>query len=246
MEFSVLTGARRWFVAFALVTSSMFGTFAGAACTGDCNGDDQVDPGEILQGIDIALERALLELCPNASSDADGHVTVDELIDAVSLRFRENCGVAPTPTSIAPTPTATPTPPPDAIPTSARALTAWLKAGAYLSWHAESAPHSSGGPHGGTVRTFLNDAVFASLQAGNAEHPAGSALVKELYFGGITVKNWAVEVKLQDDSNGGQGWYWYEGEGLSGVGLQICTGCHGGDFNGYVSKDFVLSTFPLQ
>ena len=109
----------------------------------------------------------------------------------------------------------------------------------YKTWTAESGPHPSAGPHGATVRTFLNDVVLQSLAAGNTSHPAGSALVKELYFGGSTVQLWAVEVKVQDDSDGGRGWYWWEG-GTSGFGNPTCTGCHAG------GRDYVLTPFPLQ
>jgi hypothetical protein len=175
---------------------------------------------------------------------------VDEVVAAVNNALH-GCPQVDTPTP-APTltPTATdlpamftPTPTPAsavAVPTSSRELLAWLQAGMYKSWTAESAPHPSAGPHGATVRTFLNDLVLQSLAAGNAAHPTGSALVKELYFNGTTVQGWAVEVKVQDDSAGGRGWYWWEGEGLSGLGNPTCTGCHS------AGRDYVLTPFPLQ
>lgn len=51
--------------------------------------------------------------------------------------------------------------------------------------------------------------VFASLEAGSATHPTGSALVKQLYGPGDQVLGWSVMVKVQDESAGGAGWYWF-------------------------------------
>jgi hypothetical protein len=129
-------------------------------------------------------------------------------------------------------------------PTNGAELLPWLEAGEYLGWTAESGVHPSSGPHFGDVRTFVNDALLGSLEAGAAAHPAGAAAVKELYGAGGTVLGWSVEVKLQADSAGGDGWYWYERYQDSvyadGTGEGICTGCHGG------GNDYVLSPFPLQ
>jgi hypothetical protein len=129
-------------------------------------------------------------------------------------------------------------------PTNGAELLPWLEAGEYLGWTAESGVHPSSGPHGGGVRTFVNDVLHASLAAGSASHPQGAAAIKELYGDGATVIGWAVEVKLQADSAGGDGWYWYErfqdSVYADGTGEGICTGCHGG------GNDYVLSPFPLQ
>ena len=108
----------------------------------------------------------------------------------------------------------------------------------------ESAPHQSTGPHGGIVRTYVNDPLFASLAEQRAVHPGGAAAVKELYGRGSTITGWAVMVKLDDDSDGGRGWYWYEyfgsGTPYSGIGLGVCTGCHS------LGRDYVRIPFPLQ
>lgn len=129
-------------------------------------------------------------------------------------------------------------------PTSGAELVPWLAAGEYLEWAAESGVHPSSGPHFGGVRTFVNDVLYASLEAGAASHPVGAAAVKELYGAGGTVLGWSVEVKVAADSAGGDGWYWYEGYQddvyADGTGEGICTGCHGG------GNDYVLSPFPLQ
>ena len=63
--------------------------------------------------------------------------------------------------------------------------------------------------------------------------------------GGGTRLGWAVMVKVQADSAGGDGWYWYETfDGAvyaDGTGEGLCTGCHSGG-----GTDFFLSPFPLQ
>ena len=95
-----------------------------------------------------------------------------------------------------------------------------------------------------TVQVLRLHTVFASLAAGQAARPAGSALVKELYGSSSQVQGWSVMVKVQDDSAGGAGWYWFERFGgttfTSGFGVPVCTGCHS------AGNDFVRSPFPLQ
>lgn len=136
---------------------------------------------------------------------------------------------------------------PTAVPTEPAALQAWLATREYTAWPAESAPHPSDGPHGGSVRTFVTPDLAASLAAGT-DHPAGAAAVKELFGDGDTVTGWAVSVKLAADSADGDGWYWYEvfttdPSGVApyqGVGLDLCTDCHA------AGDDYVLIPFPLQ
>lgn len=135
-----------------------------------------------------------------------------------------------------------------AVPTTPMELFAYLKAGSYLGFPAESGIHTSTGPHGSKVRTFITPALEASLAAGNAEHPINSATIKELYLNSTTVQGWAVEVKIQDKSDGGKGWYWYETfnatdptkYSTSGVGVALCYNCHS------AGKDYFRSPFPLQ
>lgn len=241
-----MSGRRRagrpWVGLLGVAVGSLLpvGPVWGADCVGDCNGDAMVAVTELVVLVNISVDAAPVSACSPGDRNGDGGVTVDEIVAGVKNALA-GCP-APDPTATPVPPTATPTPgTTDMIPpTDAAALRAWLDAGTYRGWVAESAPHRSTGPHGGTVRTYLNDIVLESLQAGNAAHPAGSALVKELYFGGANVQLWAVSVKVQDDSDGGRGWYWWEGEGLSGVGLRTCTGCHGG------GRDYVWTPFPLQ
>lgn len=130
------------------------------------------------------------------------------------------------------------------IPSEPDALLSWLQGGGYVEWDAESAVHAGAGPHFGAVRTFLSEELVASLSAGAAQHPAGSATVKELYGGGDTLRGWTVSIKLEADSAGGEGWYWYEWYDdavlADGAGLGACTGCHA------AGDDYVLIPFPLQ
>ena len=124
-------------------------------------------------------------------------------------------------------------------------LLAWLEAKSYADWPAESGLHQSSGPHGGQVRTFLNDTLFDSFDQGLSAHPEGSVAVKELWGDGNEMIGWAIEVKVQPESAGGDGWYWYEligdAEYGGGTGVGLCTGCHGGG-----GTDYVLTPWPLQ
>ena len=137
--------------------------------------------------------------------------------------------------------------PPTEVPTEGDALFAWLQAGNYLDYDAESAVHASTGPHGGDVRTFLNKTLYDSLAAGNATHPVGSAAIKELHDAG-GVRGWAVEVKIAETGGGGDDWYWYENFSTTdnsnpvadGTGVGLCANCHSG------GTDYVLTPWPLQ
>ena len=133
------------------------------------------------------------------------------------------------------------------VPTSGNDLFAWLQADSYSGWEAEAAVHKSGGPHG-DVRTFVNETLGASLAGGGVTHPVGAAAVKELY-GGEDLIGWAVSVKTQADSAGGDGWYWYEilsttssdGPVADGNGVGLCKGCHSGG-----GVDYVLIGYPFE
>ncbi len=132
------------------------------------------------------------------------------------------------------------------VPTTGDQLFPYLQAGSYRTFSAESAPHASAGPHG-LVRTFINPALEGSLAAGDASHPVGSAAVKEMYRDDALV-GWAVYVKTQAETDGGNGYYWYEVSSTedpsrvvaAGNGAPTCTGCHA------AGQDFTLSAFPLQ
>ncbi len=144
---------------------------------------------------------------------------------------------------------------PGEVPTELDALFEYLNDKEYENFAArESALHPSRGPHanfGSPVRVFMSDNVAASLEAGNDFHPVGSSIVKEMYEDdGETLQGWAVMVKTQSDSDGGNGWFWYEvtsttdptalGGGEAGNGIPLCTSCHGS------GSDYVLTKFPLE
>ncbi len=144
---------------------------------------------------------------------------------------------------------------PGEVPTDLDALFAYLNDKEYESFAArESALHPSRGPHvtfGSPVRVFMNDEIVASLNSGSSSHPAGSSIIKEMYEDdGETLMGWAVMVKTQAESDGGNGWFWYEvtsttdptalGGGQAGNGIPLCTSCHGS------GRDFVLTKYPLD
>lgn len=133
-----------------------------------------------------------------------------------------------------------------AVPATADELYPYLQGGTYQTFSAESAPHASAGPHG-QVRTFINSILEGSLAAGDASHPVGSAAVKEMYSGDALV-GWAVYVKTQAETDGGNGYYWYEVSSTTdptrvvaeGNGAPVCISCHA------TGQDFTLSAFPLR
>ena len=201
-----------------------------SGCVGDCNEDGVLTIDELILCADIALRARSVEACPLADANEDGRVAIDEVVQAVDNTLN-GC-------------------PPPSLPTSGPEMLAWLQAGSYLNWTRESALHPSVGPHAQQVLTYFNEPLLDSLAAGNVEHPAGSASVKELYNSSSDLIGWAAMVKTQDDSAGGMAWYWYEGFGTSifysAFGDPTCTGCHGDDQGVLTSKDFVLSPYPLQ
>ncbi len=135
----------------------------------------------------------------------------------------------------------------DGVPLEVSALHEYLRAGGYRAWAGESSAHASTGPHGGRVRTYVSPGLFASLGSGGA-HPRDAVAIKELYGSGDAVTGWAVGAKVQGESAGGAGWYWYEvfsvqpgaKPAFSGRGLALCSNCHS------AGHDFVLTPFPLQ
>ncbi|MFT5368720.1 MAG: hypothetical protein ACI8V2_003687 [Candidatus Latescibacterota bacterium] len=138
------------------------------------------------------------------------------------------------------------------VPTNAEDLFKYLQKGSYKQFTAhESALHPSRGPHtkyGLPVQVYLNNRLDQSLSAGNKTHPAGSAVVKEMYDANSTLQGWAVMVKTQKDSDQGNGWFWYEVTSptkgdkpvAAGNGVPMCFGCHA------TGQDYVLTNYPLK
>ncbi len=130
-------------------------------------------------------------------------------------------------------------------PLASAELQAWLAAGDYQGFLAESARHPSSGPHG-PVRTYVNAALAGSLATCEASHPVGSAAVKELYTGDA-IRGWAVMIKTEA-AQGAASWYWYEvfdtapgaEPAVAGQAHDTCTGCHDGGL------DAVRSSWPLR
>lgn len=122
-----------------------------------------------------------------------------------------------------------------ATPATRAGLLSIAQTGAYRSWKAEAAPHQTAGPHGGQVRTFVNDVLYASLKAGNPKHPNGSIAVKELFTNGART-GWAIDAKDDDGV-----WTYFEGfepqlnQYFFRGGGNLCSNCHAG------GVDFVLT-----
>ena len=129
-------------------------------------------------------------------------------------------------------------------PTERAAYLAFLEAGKYKRWASEPDYHASSGPHGGGVRVFYSPRAAQALESGASTLPKGAATVKELSSEG-DLYGWAVWTKAQDDSDGGNGFYWFEvirgnaGEDDEvygdGFGHSDCVGCHA------TGRDFLLS-----
>jgi len=129
--------------------------------------------------------------------------------------------------------------------TSGADVEAWLKKGQYESWTCETVEHPQlkVSPHG-TNRVCANDLAVGFK--GDGERPVGTAAVKELYDDDAKLVGYAVSVKIEAKSAGGDNWYWYErvptasaaphnadgvvadGLGSDGAAKSICVGCHAG------------------
>lgn len=107
-------------------------------------------------------------------------------------------------------------------------------AGGYTTWHAEPGYHVSSGPHGGSVRVFYGPKAAAALTAKQARFPAGAATIKEAASADGSLTGWSVWVKVQGDSDNGNGFYWYEVTlrtpsdrvYADALGSSVCVGCH--------------------
>jgi hypothetical protein len=122
---------------------------------------------------------------------------------------------------------------PQRPPAETKQVEAWLARGFYKDWLCEDEPtaKTDGAPaihvHGGKSLVCTNALLARTERAGDDEYPEGVASVKEIVDAAGKVTLTAVAVKIADQSDGGEGWYWYEGARYSGVGISTCTGCHG-------------------
>jgi hypothetical protein len=122
-------------------------------------------------------------------------------------------------------------------PMGEEALEAWLATGAFEDWHCERETHEarSPSPHGFN-RVCSNDMIAENI-AGDDPWPKGAAAVKLLYDSIASEEplGYAVYLKKDEDSAGGDNWYWYEriGERIYADGdgdepgiKAGCVGCH--------------------
>ena len=122
---------------------------------------------------------------------------------------------------------------PQLPPTAIKRVEAWLARGFYKDWKCEDEPTAKtfGAPaihaHGGKSYVCSNQLLADSDITGAEEFPEGVASVKEILDDAGKLTLTAVAVKVAAESDGGKGWYWYEGARYSGVGIGTCTGCHG-------------------
>jgi hypothetical protein len=130
------------------------------------------------------------------------------------------------------------------LDTSEAGITAFVREGRYQAWLAEPSVHETRAPHGSKVRVFFNDTVTQSMRAGNATHPVGSILVKELFKDdGKTLRGYALDVKIAEGV-GKDTWIFYEGFGPDyannyyGRGHSTCHGCHES------GQDYVTTPLP--
>lgn len=73
----------------------------------------------------------------------------------------------------------------------------------------------------GANRVCNNQALAAASLSGSEELPVGAAAVK------FVERGIYVEVKVDAESDGGNGWFWYAPNGeVAGTGLAACTACH--------------------
>jgi hypothetical protein len=139
-----------------------------------------------------------------------------------------------------------------AVPTGNEDLHKYLVAGKYKNFAAaESETHPSGGPHtrfGSPVKVYMNAMMSDAFKTGKKTLPKGAASVKEMFSKEGQLEGWAVMLKTKDDSDGGDGWFWYETTNISdandvvarGNGVAMCYGCHSS------GSDFVLTGYPLK
>lgn len=129
-----------------------------------------------------------------------------------------------------------------------QALFDFLNKGEYKTFPVHDERHASTGPHTDVI-VYFNQVVADSIKAGNAEHPAGSMIVKEQYKPGESdLYGWSVSIKTHEAGNAGKGWYWIEfldKEDIAntypkvpGNGVSECAACH------TLGKDLVRSVLP--
>ena len=87
----------RWAAVLVLTGWVVLASTMAQACPGDCNGDGRVSVAELVVGVNQSLGLASVQTCDAFDLDADGVVTVAELIAAVAAAV-DGCPAAATPT----------------------------------------------------------------------------------------------------------------------------------------------------
>lgn len=140
------------------------------------------------------------------------------------------------------------------MPLDKEGLFAYLTSKEYQKFKTqEKEKHPSLGPHtniGLPVKVFMNDAIASSLAANKKEHPKGAIIVKEMFNDKGELSGWAVMAKTQENTEEGNGWFWYEVTSTEdpnaiaamGNGVVGCISCH--NING--NRDMVRTAFPFQ
>jgi hypothetical protein len=122
----------------------------------------------------------------------------------------------------------------------------WLEAGFYQSWTCEEEPTDktagAAAIHVHRVNRICSNARLAALPSLPASGwPAGISSVKEVYDGD-SLSSIDLYVKVNADSDEGNGFFYYGGESLTGFGFDGCVGCHsaaGADADHPGAGDFV-------
>lgn len=133
------------------------------------------------------------------------------------------------------------------LPSNSAELLPFLETGMYRDWQSEADFHVSSGPHGGQVRVYYSPKAAESLSAKRSAFPRGAATVKEATTDGV-LSGWSVWVKVQNTSDEGNGFYWYEVVKQSpqnrvyadAIGSPVCTDCHS------AGKDYLRSAGTFE
>lgn len=126
--------------------------------------------------------------------------------------------------------------------TTEAGLKSFLEGQTYADW-VKSDQHAAVGnsPHG-LVQVYFNPTLSQSMQGDATSHPKGSVVLKHMLDDAGGVRGYALNAKLEESSEA-DSWLFYEvflasDTSYYGVGLSICSGCHG------QGRDFVLESYP--
>lgn len=126
------------------------------------------------------------------------------------------------------------------LPVSESEVEALIASGDYNDWICETSARAMMGPSShGSVRVCSNRVLSTYVEDPNEQWLRGSAAMKEIYDSetDTTPSGYSYYVKVDDESAGGTGWYWYErrgttvtadGRGTGSDGSDDCVGCHAG------------------